>query len=659
VEKTPSLTVTGNPKFIKGFLYGMRFPSLAFVLSLSGQQGEEWLNRLDAALRESFPEITCSNISYRPLVVGMGRQRAVNLLLYWMDRLQQAAHVPVFEQGRIIGANAMDSLVLVAIPVFAPLQGATGQAFSWLTNLFNEACSGSDFHHLLKELPAAVQKLEQAVPSAYVRNYGLLPRLLHTAFLHGIPYSELVGYVYQFGYGRRSRLLDNTFTDQTSQIGARLARSKLLTARVLRIAGIPVPEHRQVSTIEDAEATACDFGFPVVVKPGDRDGGVGVSAGLTTVEEVRNAFGAALRVSACVLVEKHFEGRDYRLTVLRGELIWAIERVPGGITGDGSSTVQQLLDRHNADPKRGDGLHTPLIRVEVDDEALDLLSKAGLDLSAVPAQGEFVRLRRAANVAFGGTPVPVMEQVHPDNRLLAVRAAALLRLDLAGIDLQIQDISRSWREVGGIVCEVNSQPGLEATKEVAAVQSKILRTLVQGSGRIPIAVVIGASPEWKLAAEISEHLDKSGLVTGWSDDEGVTIGEMVVTSAVPVPWSAGRLLAGEQGIDAVVLCINDAGVLQTGLPFERFDLLVLAGSDLVSSAGQSRDNRPVGMQPLLDALLPCCDGKVMVVAGSGAEVRMPPGSAAVLMKEAVSRNEAASVIAEAMIAADVIHREPV
>ena len=157
---------------------------------------------------------------------------------------------------------------------------------------------------------------------------------------------------------------------------------------------------------------------------------------------------------------RNISGRDYRLNVFNGELIWAIERVPGGVTGDGKSSITKLVELLNSDPLRGEGTHAPLKQLNLDDEARQLLRQYSRDENSVPAEGEFVRLRRNANVATGGTPVSVFDQIHPDNKLLAIRAAAALRLDLAGVDLLIPDIGQSWKLGGAAVCEVNSQPNL-------------------------------------------------------------------------------------------------------------------------------------------------------------------------------------------------------
>lgn len=640
----PLFRVIGSPKVITGFIHGLRYPSLVVLLAVDSQKSREWQTRFDSALSgllQNYPGDT----------VRPEQEDAVRSLLYWMSRLQQAAGGTVFEEGKIIGHYPESSSVLIAIPVFSSSHNVTGQVFFRLMNVFNGLAAGRDISAYLQELPVMVKQLEQTVPCS-----PNMPRFLRAAFKIRIPCSEFAGQVYQFGYGVRARLLDSTFTDKTSNIGSRLARMKTLTAEVLRRAGIPVSDHITVTDVHGAEKAAYKLGFPVVVKPADLDGGIGVAAGLTTPEEVRKAFDAAQKRSKNILVEKHVDGRDHRLTVFQGELVSAVERVPGGVTGDGSSTVQTLLDRLNGDINRGDGPHSLLKRIVVDDEAKSLLEKAGKSLESVPCEGEFVRLRRIANVACGGMPVAVLEHVHPDNRVLAVRAAAALRLDLAGVDLLIPDISRSWRESGAVVCEVNAQPSLGGITS-SHLYENILLKLVQGSGRIPIAVVIGASPEWNMAEAIATRLGDAGLVAGRVDHEGVSIGTLMITGRSADPYTGGRILTGDKGVAAVVFCLNDTSVLRTGLPFERFDLLVIAGSHISMPAGQSGQSGEVQLRALFDFVSPGCDGRVMLVTGPGMEVPSPLLSLPEeLRPEHVAKSQAVALIAEAMIEAEGKHR---
>jgi len=650
-ERPGVFRISGTPRVMPGCLYGLRRSSL--IVSLLMEEGGVygWLTRVDQALSVLVSDVFANSGPMLPVCAGPEGELSVRRLFFWMDRLQKAARVPLFEEGKIISVDAARRSLLVAIPTPLYASQLTGRGLAWLIILFNKAYSGEDTGAHIQKLPEVLKLLSGSVPRC-----SNTPRFLKAAFAMGLPCREVAGEVYQFGYGSSARWLDSTFSDKTPQIAARMARNKLLTAEVLRGAGIPVPEHRLVPDIGMALKAADDLGFPVVVKPADLDGGTAVFAGLTTPDEVRRAFPAARQKSKNILVEKHFEGRDYRLTVFQGELVWAIERIPGGVTGDGSSTVAALIERLNSDPRRGEGPHAPLKRIIQDEEVSLLLSRAGMDLKSVPGRGVFVQLRRVANVACGGMPCSVFDRVHPDNARLAVRAAAALRLDLAGVDLLIPEISRSWRETGAVVCEVNGQPNLGDTT-APHLYAELLRKLVKGSGRIPVVVIVGASPEWNIGETIAGRLDDAGFRTGRADSGGVTIGGHCVTAGTPDAYTSGIILTGDNDVDAVVLSISDTGVLRTGLPFERYDMLVFAGSHIAVTGAE----RQIPLERLLHdfyrALSPCCDGRVIVVSGSGMDNPELFGKLPVeVTNEPVAKSLAVETIVAALIHAERKHR---
>ena len=651
-SQTPvAFSVLENPLEIPGFVNGLRHPSLVVRLAVRVENHKQWLVQVNEAFADVIRQDFGDHETPHFMPADNEQKRAVSSLFFWMSKLQQIVKVPVFEPAKVIGFDSKTSSLRIAIPTLSSLHRSTGKLFFWLLKVFNGVYAGEDVHLLLKDLPLIIKEQEQMVPPA-----SNMPRFLKAAFTNGIPYSEITGHIYQFGYGFSARLLDSSFTDQTSRIGVWVARNKILTARFLRLAGIPVPDHKVVSDVKDAEKAAYELGFPVVVKPADLDGGVGVSAGLTTTEEVCKAFVIAGKKSNTILVEKHHYGRDYRLTVFQNELIWAVERIPGGVTGDGKSSIQLLVEQVNKDPQRGNGAHSPLKRLVLDNEAKSLLSKMGITAESVPGLGEFVCLRRTANVANGGSPVAVFEKVHPDNRLLAIRAAAALHLDLAGIDLLIPDISRSWLESGAAVCEVNAQPNIGETT-ATHLYLQILRNLLHGRGRIPIAVIIGASPKLNVAEAIAARLSQAGLTPGWSDHKGVFVGTEIIAGNEASPYMSGRVLAGEKGVKALLLCINDMSVLRTGLPFDRFDLLIVAGAHITSPDSHSDLLDATRLRTIFDVCSPSCVDKVLIMAEPDMVAQTPfellPKE---LLKSAVSPLQMVFTITEAMIEADRRHR---
>ncbi len=606
-EDAPRWQLIRKPAALPGFGYGCRYPS---VLAL--MEGEPLTPAVRLGLWECFRECYPSIIHPdAPEGVAMDWRQSVDWLLGAWQALQAGAGLPVYERGRILALTSRQARCVIPT-----LKGARRElvAIVQCTLRCLDRFAAGESGAALTGLREAAQSLSAFSPSG-----SNVPRFIRAAYEMGMPFQELPGSVVQFGQSSRGRWLESSFTDATPNISAKLARSKIASASLLRQAGLPVPDHWLVDDAEEAVRAAHHLAYPVVVKPADLDGGVGVAAGLRSDDEVRQAYLSARSRSSQILVEKHFEGRDYRVTVFNGEVIWAVERVPAGVTGDGRRTIGELVAMVNADPRRGTGQHAPLKRLALDDEAGALLSRQGMSEMSVPASGEFVRLRRAANVASGGTPVAVFDDIHPDNARLAVRAAEVLRLDLAGVDLLIPHVARSWRDTGAAICEVNGQPNLGQTT-AAHLYAQILRSLVRGSGRVPVVLVLGAAEPERWLDALAAKMAVSGSRVGVAGSRGVYEDGDLIHPGPVSPYDGGKMLVLGRRVDLALVAINDDSILHQGLPFDRFDMLILAGANIrpdKAEAGQGRENL---IAQLLASLLPSCDGVIITPGTAGIHV---------------------------------------
>lgn len=432
--------------------------------------------------------------------------------------------------------------------------------------LHDVAAQSADENAAVAYLKAQVKAVRALAPSGMnTLNF------LEAAHAQGIPWARVARNVYQYGWGAKGRWLHSSFTEETRAIAANIARDKRLASIVLRRAGLPVPEHLNVTTVDEALQAAEKLGYPIVVKPADLDGGTGVFTFLEGSAAVRDAFTAASRFSANLIVQKHIIGNDYRLQVFNGEVFWATHRKPAGVTGDGTNSVRELVKQINADPLRGPADGPALKWIILDDETDAWLARQKLDLDTVPEQGRFVRLRGAANVTMGGTIEPVLEIAHPDNVALAARAARVLRLDLAGVDLLIPDIRRSWHETGAAICEVNAQP--EMSPHLPA---QLLRQLVEGQGRIPVVMVIGGDIRASHCKTFFEAIARLGKGVGIGTTHAIVSGMQVSTSRLD-SFDIAQCLLSDPAVRAIALHLQDIGLVHSGLPFDRIDHLILAG----------------------------------------------------------------------------------
>lgn len=303
----------------------------------------------------------------------------------------------------------------------------------------------------------------------------------------GIPCHKIGRNTFQFGLGKKSRWFDSSFTDNTPAISANFVRNKLACSQFLREAGFPTPQNYPAISIENALKIADKLGYPVVVKASNLDGGVGVYCDLKNANEVRIAYGKVKKISNQIMVEEYIFGKDYRLQVCKDHVYWAIERQGPRVTGDGRSTIIELVNSFNKDRElenKNAEIQLPLI--DFNEDVKYFLQKSGLNPNSIPRIGQEIKLRAANNISGGGILTPALDIVHADNIQLAIDISRYLRLDLAGIDLLIPDIRQSWRTQKCAVCEVNAMPQISGKRH-----QYLLEKIIPDSGKIPTILFLG------------------------------------------------------------------------------------------------------------------------------------------------------------------------
>ncbi|MDJ0751185.1 MAG: cyanophycin synthetase [Woeseiaceae bacterium] len=401
--------------------------------------------------------------------------------------------------------------------------------------------------------------------------------LVKAAEARDIPWLRLNRYsLVQFGHGRYQQRIQATTTGRTSNIAVELASDKEETNEILRDLGLPVPKQLLVRTASEAVRAAERIGYPVVLKPLAGNHGRGVAINLRTREDVEVGFEKASEHGRTIIVESYIEGFDHRLLVVNGELVAAAKRVPGHVVGDDKHSIEELVDIVNEDPRRGVGHEKVLTRLEFDHQAERLLAKLGYDRATVPKKDEIVYLRSTANLSTGGTAIDVTDVIHPDNREMAIRAIKAIDLDIGGVDFLTKDITESYREAGGGICEVNAGPGFRMhvapsegmPRDVAGPVIDMLFPPDTPSS-IPIAAVTGTNGKTTTSRMLAHILKMSGLTVGLTSTDGVYIdGKLSVAGDMTGPISAQMILR-DPSVDAAVMESARGGMLRSGLGFQE------------------------------------------------------------------------------------------
>jgi cyanophycin synthetase len=395
--------------------------------------------------------------------------------------------------------------------------------------------------------------------------------------------------LFQLGWGVHQQRIQATTTSRTNHIAVGIASDKALTKTLLAQAGLPVPKGRVVRSVEEARTAAAQMRGLVAMKPLDGNQGKGVTTAIqgSDGEAVAKAFARAAAFSRRVVVEQHIQGADHRALVIGKELVAAARRSPPSVIGDGARTVRQLVAATNADPRRGRGHEKALTQIPLDEAAAEELAKQGLAFDAVPAAGQRVQLRGNANLSTGGVSEDVTGRVHPDTACACIRAARKIGLDVAGIDLVCEDMSRPLEEQRGAIIEVNAAPGIRmhehpAEGEPHHVGRAIVRSLFPEpeNGRIPIVAVTGTNGKTTTTLGIAHALQRIGKACGVATTEGIVIDGNVVRRGDCTGFQSARTVLTSPEVEVAVLETARGGILKRGLAFDRSDVgVVLNVSD--------------------------------------------------------------------------------
>ncbi|NBC50026.1 MAG: hypothetical protein GVY22_19075 [Gammaproteobacteria bacterium] len=507
--------------------------------------------------------------------------------------LQRAGGIPAFCPGSVgrLQADDRDRRTWTAL-VFVPFIGS----LSARTSAQALRIAG----HILQQFMAALtpidrdaswQRLEEEVMAPWRRlsasGVSTLP-VLRAAQDANIPWFHLGGDLYQLGWGAKGIGLRRSAVASDSALGTKIAQHKQHAADRLRLAGLPAPDHIMVPNEESALRAADQLGFPVVIKPANRDRGEGVTVDVTDAEQLKRAYQRAASCSTQVLVERQAPGYCHRLVVCRGQVVYAIERLPRSVVGDGRHSVSELIRQGNAARQK----QPPWDRDKPypdDAEAEQQLKAAGMTFNTVPAPGVRVMLRRIESTAEGGDPRGCTDGLHPENADLAVRAAALFGLTVAGVDLMTTDISRPWYETGAVINEVNPMPSLGSNAYSREHLPELLVRLMPAGARIPVAAIVGAESALARARELQAAHWKQGCAC-FLTSHAVTLaadGRPLVLACSGLMARAHALLLDPR-VEALVLLIQTDELLDSGLPVDRLTAVEDAAGPLRSVSNAAR-----------------------------------------------------------------------
>jgi cyanophycin synthetase len=501
--------------------------------------------------------------------------------------LQRVARLPVFEPGQLLNVQADKArpdgwLADVCVPYidYVPANKTRLVYEAATLMVLGVASAPANFvetEPLYQQLEIKVlQPLRAAMPVGK----STLP-LLACAHERRIPWRHLGAGVFQLGWGAQSMRMQNSKVGSDSALGVAVAQNKWVAAEWMRHAGLPAPHNRLATNEQEALAAQAALGWPLVVKPADRDRGEGVVVNITSQAQLLNAFRHALTLSSQILIERQADGVCHRVLVVRGQVIYAVKRLPIAVCGDGQQTVAQLV--HNANQQQQalpSWARAPLY--PSDELTKACLQQVGLNLSSVLAAGAWASLRPIESTEWGGLDEDYSSRLHPDNAALACRAACLFGLDVAGIDIISPDITQPWHANAAILNEVNSSPVLGQSESSRRTLPQVLKSLLPEQGRIRIEVFVGAEQALEMARAQQQAWQAQGIA-GYLTSHNLTLTPSGAKLHLTQDSLFARCLAllADTQVEAIVLLVQTDELLQTGLPVSDLQHLSHSGEPLL------------------------------------------------------------------------------
>jgi hypothetical protein len=406
----------------------------------------------------------------------------------------------------------------------------------------------------------------------YTVGYGLYRRLADYRRWVSLP--VLLGRFQSLylGIGRHCRLISMNLDQSVSGILTLAGTNKAFGRDLLKTSGIPVAPGFLSLNKEDLLERAEALGYPVALKAVSGGNSESVILGIQNAADLAVAVEQFFR-SDFLLVERMLEGVELRLHFIGGKLFRVFRANPRVITGDGVSTIDELLQRDQPELHRR--AHRLLIQQQ---RLLQQLWGYGIrsmaDLSRViPEARARLRVSAAAGEQMEKAP---LEALHPADREALERLLERFGEPSAGIDVILRDEGAPLSE-GGAVLEINSPCGVTYLRgdQPAAADHELVGFVEKVPGFIEQE---GKVPVW---LAMTEEADRGALARA------------ELESAFLQRWPEGRIgtlssagwlpLLTDQRAEAFLIWLTEDGVREHGMPSHLEPRLLFAGDEALFS----------------------------------------------------------------------------
>lgn len=385
---------------------------------------------------------------------------------------------------------------------------------------------------------------------------------------------------YQIGYGKQGKIIESAIINSTSCVSADISCDKLLTKELLSIQNLPVSIGKKVSNVIDLLKTAEEIGYPVVLKPEFGSKGRGVILKITNEKELLKYYKKLTEEFKDILIEKYYDGDDYRVCIVGDEVVAVSKRVPPFIVGNGKKSVKELIDELNSDELRGEDHEKPLTKVKFDSELERNLSKFNYDLNSILKNGEKLFLRQNSNLSTGGLAIDYTDIISDENKEICIRAAKAIGLDICGVDVCTTDITKSLMDIG-VIIEVNAAPGLRMHSYPYEgisrnIGSHIINLMYNNNPKnIPVVAITGTNGKTTTTRIINSTLSRMGYCVGMTSTDGIYVNGKCIDFGDDTGFESAKCILCNKDVDVAVLETARGGIIKKGLAYDLADVAVI------------------------------------------------------------------------------------
>jgi len=245
---------------------------------------------------------------------------------------------------------------------------------------------------------------------------------------------------------------DYPFITQTAK---KVSIDKTLGYDFAKIHQVNTPATLQ--TLDMAQASAfLDKYKKVIVKPVDLSDTKGLTINITDSDALKAAIEKATYDTQAPLIQEQFIGDEVRITVLAGKVFSAVHRRTPRVTGDGVSSIRQLIDKEN---KERALLSFPLYTYPQWDGTM--IPAELFNSETVLEKGQTMVLSRKVPFGRGTSFHGITEEVHSSYFDIAEKLANNLNPPMLVIDFMIKDYTAPASSDNYVFLEFNTSPSLE------------------------------------------------------------------------------------------------------------------------------------------------------------------------------------------------------